>query len=126
MVEKIVPKDWGHEIWIVNRDYCGKSLFVKKGHRCSIHSHKLKDETFYIVKGKILLELDGKKKIMNIGESQLVMPGQKHRFTGLSEENEIIEFSNHHEDSDSYRDVSSGKVEDFYKFLNELVEEGLL
>jgi len=126
MVEKIVPKEWGHEIWIINRDYCGKLLFIKKAHRCSIHYHKIKDETFYVIKGKILLELDSKKKIMNIGDSQLIMPGQKHRFTGLEKENEIIEFSTHHEDSDSYRDVPSGKVDDFYEFLNELIKEGVL
>jgi len=34
----------------------------------------------------------------------------KHRFTGL-ENSEIMEFSTHHEDEDSYRDELSGKVD---------------
>jgi len=109
---KIVPKKWGEERWIVNRDYCGKLLILKKGFKCSMHHHKNKDETFYINKGKVLLELDGKKTIMKLGDAQLVMPGQKHRFTGL-ENSEIMEFSTHHEDSDSYREegMLSGEVD---------------
>jgi quercetin dioxygenase-like cupin family protein len=107
---KIVPKVWGEERWIVNRDYCGKLLILNKGFRCSIHHHKNKDETFYVNKGKVLLYLDGEKLIMKPGQAQLVKPNQKHRFTGL-EDSEIIEFSTHHEDSDSYRDEPSGKVD---------------
>ena len=107
---KEVPKVWGKETWIVNRDYCGKKLMLNKGFRCSMHYHKLKDETFYILSRKILLEIGMKKHIMLPGNSMLIKPGQKHRFTGL-EDSEIIEFSTHHDDSDSYRDEVSGKVD---------------
>jgi quercetin dioxygenase-like cupin family protein len=107
---KIVPKEWGEERWIVNRDYCGKLLVLNKGYRCSMHHHKIKDETFYINKGKVLLEIGGKNIIMMPGDAQLIMPNQKHRFTGL-EDSEIMEFSTHHEDSDSYRDELSGKID---------------
>ncbi|MCK5282717.1 MAG: cupin domain-containing protein [Nanoarchaeota archaeon] len=107
---KIVPKIWGEEKWLVNRDYCGKLLILKKGFRCSMHHHKNKDETFYINKGKVFLEYDGKKTIMIPGQAQLIEPNKKHRFTGL-EDSEIIEFSTHHEDSDSYRDELSRKVD---------------
>ena len=107
---KIVPKTWGEERWIVNRDYCGKLLILKKGFRCSMHHHKNKDETFYINKGRVLLELEGSKFIMKPGQALLIEPNQKHRFTGL-EDSEIIEFSTHHDDSDSYRDELSGEVD---------------
>jgi quercetin dioxygenase-like cupin family protein len=107
---KIVPKEWGEERWLVNRDYCGKLLILKKSYRCSMHHHKNKDETFYINKGKVLLELENMQYIMRPGQALLIMPNQKHRFTGL-EDSEIIEFSTHHEDSDSYRDELSGKVD---------------
>ena len=117
---KEVQKSWGKEIWIVNGSYCGKILVLNKGYRCSLHHHKNKDETFYVSKGKVLIELEehGKleKAVMNEGESLRVMPGQKHRFTGL-EESKIIEFSTHHEDSDSYRNVIGGKAD-----INEIVE----
>ncbi len=105
-----VPKVWGKEIWIVNRDYCGKKLVLNKGFRCSMHYHKNKDETFYIIKGKVLMETDNKKEVMLPGDSILIKPNTKHRFTGL-EDSEIIEFSTHHEDSDSYRDEVSGKID---------------
>lgn len=107
---KEVPKVWGREIWIVNRSYCGKILMLNKGFRCSMHHHKLKDETFYASKGKVLLEIGMKKHVMLPGDSMLIKPYQKHRFTGL-EDSEIIEFSTHHDDSDSYRDEVSGKVD---------------
>ena len=52
-----VPKGWGFEKWIVNtKEYCGKLLYFVKDKKCSWHYHKLKDETFYIQSGKILLK----------------------------------------------------------------------
>lgn len=53
---KIVPKGWGFEKWIVNNEkYCGKILYMVKDYKCSWHYHKLKDETFYVQSGKIIL-----------------------------------------------------------------------
>lgn len=98
----VVPKVWGEEHWIVNRDYCGKKLILKKGHRCSLHYHKNKDEVFYVIRGRLLLELGGEELILVPGDHRRVAPGTVHRFSGL-EDSEIIEFSTHHEDSDSYR-----------------------
>ena len=108
---KEVKKAWGKEIWIVNRDYCGKKLILNKGYRCSMHNHKNKDETFYILKGRVLMEANDKQQIMTEGDSILITPNTKHRFTGL-EDSEIMEFSTHHEDSDSYREegMLSGPV----------------
>ena len=107
---KIVPKVWGEERWIVNREYCGKLLILNKGFRCSMHHHRIKDETFYINKGRVLMEVGGETLIMKKGESLLIKPYTKHRFTGI-EDSEIFEFSTHHEDSDSYRDELSGSVD---------------
>ena len=112
---KEVGKVWGKEIWVVNREYCGKILKLKKGFRCSIHYHRKKDETFYILTGKVLVEVvqdfgADKEHIMLPGSIIHIAPFVSHRFTGL-EDSEIIEFSTHHEDSDSYRLTESGKVE---------------
>jgi len=109
---KEVPKVWGKEIWLANYDYCGKLLILNKGFRCSMHYHKNKDETFYINKGKVLMEIDNEKKIMLPGDSVRLTQGMKHRFTGL-EDSEIMEFSTHHEDEDSYREegMLSGAVD---------------
>jgi mannose-6-phosphate isomerase-like protein (cupin superfamily) len=97
-----VPKVWGEEHWIVNREYCGKKMILRQGFRCSMHAHKEKDEVFYVVSGRILLELGDGERVMGPGDHQHVPPGVEHRFWGL-EDAEIFEFSSHHEDADSYR-----------------------
>lgn len=104
-------KVWGREEWIVNTDkYCGKILELNKGYRCSMHYHKNKDETFYILGGEVLLELNGSSRVMKKGDIQRIEPWIKHRFTGLKK-SKIIEFSTHHEEEDSYRETQSGKVD---------------
>ncbi|MBI2575934.1 cupin domain-containing protein [Candidatus Woesearchaeota archaeon] len=107
---KEVPKVWGREIWIVNREYCGKILVLNKGFQCSMHFHKKKDETFYILRGRVLMEIGNAQWIMHPGQSMLIPPNARHRFTGL-EDSEIIEFSTHHEDEDSFRVQESRKVD---------------
>ncbi len=97
-----VPKVWGEEHWIVNRAYCGKKMVLKKGYRCSLHLHKEKDEVFYVTKGRVFLELGDGERVMEPGDHHHVPTGVEHRFWGL-EDSEIMEFSTHHEDDDSYR-----------------------
>jgi mannose-6-phosphate isomerase-like protein (cupin superfamily) len=47
-----VQKAWGHEnIWCSNEKYCGKLLRFKPGSQFSMHFHKEKDETWYILNG---------------------------------------------------------------------------
>jgi quercetin dioxygenase-like cupin family protein len=106
----IVPKVWGREEWIVNNDlYCGKKLVVERGHRCSVHYHKLKNETFYILSGRLYVELDEDTRVLVPGDALDVKVGQRHRFTAL-ETTEFFEFSTHHEDSDSHRVEVGGRV----------------
>jgi mannose-6-phosphate isomerase-like protein (cupin superfamily) len=112
---KRVPKVWGEERWIVNnRLYCGKQMLLKKGYRCSMHMHKVKDETFFVTRGRMLFEIEGKggrvaKRILRAGSVQHVPPGTWHRFSGITT-TEFFEFSTRHEDSDSYRKEESGRV----------------
>lgn len=106
-----INKVWGHEEIIINTsDYCGKKLVLNRGFRCSIHWHKIKDETFYVNNGKVFLEIGNEKKILLPGDSIRIIPGTKHRFSGL-EDSEIIEFSTHDDSSDSYREEESGPVD---------------
>ncbi len=100
---KYVEKVWGEEVWMVNNEkYCGKKLILKKGKRCSFHYHKIKDETFYLESGKVLIEIGNEIKIMNPGESIKIFPGVKHRFSGLND-SVIMEISTSHDEGDSYR-----------------------
>jgi len=61
---KKIKKEWGEERWIINESYCGKILLLKRNFRCSLHFHKKKDEVFYVIRGKVLMELGNKKFIM--------------------------------------------------------------
>jgi quercetin dioxygenase-like cupin family protein len=111
---KKVLKVWGEEIWMANTNlYCGKLLKLNQGKRCSVHYHKNKDETFYVLSGRVLMELwkknNVKTKIMREEEIIRINPKTKHRFSGL-EDSIIIEISTHHEDENSYRTEISGEV----------------
>lgn len=51
-----VDKPWGHEIWWAQTDkYAGKLLIVKAGERLSVQMHRQKDETSYLLSGRLLL-----------------------------------------------------------------------
>jgi quercetin dioxygenase-like cupin family protein len=111
---KEVSKVWGKEVWVVNTElYCGKLLTLYQGKRCSVHHHNNKDETFYILRGQVLMETwksnQFEERVMNAKEVIRILPKTKHRFSGL-EDSVIIEISTHHEDKDSYREELSGDV----------------
>lgn len=112
---KEVKKVWGKELWIINKEYCGKKLLLNRGYRCSMHCHKKKDEVFYLIRGRILMEVDDKKWIMRPEDSVHILPNTWHRFTGLTNA-QIIEFSSHHNDTDSYRKELSGKAHLFQAY----------
>ena len=107
---KFVSKGWGFEKWIVNNEmYCGKLLYFAKGRKCSWHYHELKDETFYLQSGKLILfygEDDdinlAQKKVLRKGDSFHVPVGLRHRMYAL-EDTELFEFSTQHFDTDSIR-----------------------
>lgn len=110
-----VPKVWGHEEWIVNNEkYCGKKMVFIAGFRFSLHYHKIKEETFYVLSGKLFLELvnQGKKefRFLSPGDIVHVKPYVQHRLTALTAA-EVIEFSTQHFDDDSYRLEDSGPVD---------------
>lgn len=104
-------KVWGYETWIVNNEeYCGKFLHLNKNHRCSTHYHKLKHETFYLITGRVLLELDDEDAfVMEPGDVVEVPRGALHRFTGI-EDSVIVEFSTQHFEDDSYRNNKSEEL----------------
>lgn len=51
-----MDKPWGHELWFAQTDrYAGKLLHVSAGQRLSLQYHEAKDETSYLLSGRILL-----------------------------------------------------------------------
>ena len=116
-------KGWGYEQWMANSElYCGKLLVVKANLRCSIHYHKLKDETFYIQDGMILMRVwdeiwelpdmhfyeefpkdHADEFIMEKGDRLVIPPNTPHQFIGVDAQSTIIEISTQHFEEDSYR-----------------------
>ena len=111
-IPEIHLKGWGRELWIANNEnYCGKILQFKKGMRCSFHFHRLKSETFFCSKGKIVIHYSyeddlekAKSLILNEGEYFDVPVGMRHQMRAL-EDTDLFEFSTEHFETDSYRIV---------------------
>ena len=76
----------------VEQGYCGKFMFMFAGQTCPMHHHRRKHETFFIVKGHVSMELDGKLYDLKIGDRLIVDQYKKHRFTAL-EDSLILESS---------------------------------
>lgn len=74
------------EYWIANEataGYCGKYLFVFKGQTCPKHRHRIKHETFFLLKGRIRVEYRGRTIDLKPGGVLPIRPGHYHSFTGL-------------------------------------------
>lgn len=112
-MEHTVEKSWGYEDWFANNEkYCGKLLFIENGKWSSegnFHYHRIKDESFFVIEGSLLLEFVGDhNEIFTIEleemQSARLFPGTRHRFTAISEKGcKFIEVSTTHSDKDSYR-----------------------
>ena len=74
------------EYWIANEQdagYCGKFLFVFDAQTCPAHHHRVKHETFFVVKGSVRMATDGAARTMHEGETLIMAPGTCHSFTGV-------------------------------------------
>jgi mannose-6-phosphate isomerase-like protein (cupin superfamily) len=106
-----VDKGWGYELWIVNKDYCGKLLHFEQGKKCSWHYHRVKDEVFYLQSGRLLVHFGtdddlaaASTVVLTPGMSFAVPTGLRHQMEAL-EDSDLFEFSTHHDDADSIRIV---------------------
>jgi mannose-6-phosphate isomerase-like protein (cupin superfamily) len=89
MARKVL-KPWGYElIWAHTGQYVGKILFIKSGEALSLQYHKEKDETIYLIQGKMNLEIkkNGRRKIkrMSIGDSFHIRPRTIHRMAAVTD-----------------------------------------
>jgi quercetin dioxygenase-like cupin family protein len=76
----------------VAEGYCGKFMFQFAGQTCPMHHHALKHETFFIVKGRVSMTLEGKTTVLEQGDTMIVNRFAKHAFTAL-EDSLILECS---------------------------------
>lgn len=103
---RIVEKLWGREEWLVNNElYCLKRLIIIPGGCCSLHAHRIKDETFVGEIGSFMLEVDDDVMEFKFSDSFRILPMVKHRFwvqpKGLRAS--FLEVSTHHDDADVIR-----------------------
>ena len=93
-----VEKPWGHElIWALTDRYCGKVLVIEAGKRLSLQKHVAKDESIYVLSGRLLLYLeddggDVRQVELGPGEARHVPTGRIHRYEAL-ERTELFEVS---------------------------------
>jgi N-acetylneuraminate synthase len=73
------------EFWVSNEvdaGYCAKLIFVFDEQTCPYHMHRVKHETFYVLKGTTKMVVNGKDMVMEQGDVLVVPPETKHSFTG--------------------------------------------
>ena len=74
------------EWWVANEaefGYCGKLLFVFDGQTCPYHHHRMKHETFFIVKGTLRMQVGEEGRFLREGDLLAMPPGVGHSFTGV-------------------------------------------
>ncbi len=93
-----VSKPWGSELWFAHTEhYAGKILRVRAGSRLSIQYHEKKDETSYVLSGRVIVSQgDSVEKMttreLGPGESWRNRPLVVHTLEAV-EDAEIIEVS---------------------------------
>lgn len=96
-----VDKPWGHELWWANTDrYAGKLLFVGTGHELSLQLHRHKDESSYVLTGRLILTRgpsEGDLVDLEVGPgfAWRVEPGVVHSIRAL-EDATVLEVSTPH------------------------------
>ncbi|MBP9711152.1 MAG: N-acetylneuraminate synthase family protein [Candidatus Pacebacteria bacterium] len=94
----------------INREYCKKVLIQLPGQYHPMHYHRRKEEAFQIVQGVLIVELEGKEKILYPGDVLVVPRGSWHRF--WSETGAIFEeiSTTHFNDDSFYADKAISKL----------------
>jgi mannose-6-phosphate isomerase len=88
-----VEKPWGYELqYALTERYCGKILVVRAGEQLSLQYHQVKDETVYLLDGRIEMEIDGSVETVEPGRAFHLGPGTVHRWKAL-EDSTVLEVS---------------------------------
>jgi mannose-6-phosphate isomerase len=97
-VPRRVEKPWGYEIWWAHTEhYAGKILHVNAGHRLSLQYHHEKDESCYLLSGKLtLVQGDSADHLsettISEGHPWRNVPGSVHTIQAI-EDAEVLEVS---------------------------------
>ena len=96
--QKIVSKPWGYEIiWAQCEKFVGKVIYINKGHKLSRQYHKFKEESIFVQKGNLLVEIGSrqykKKFYLDHGQSFHITPNTIHRFCAWKDDVMLFEVS---------------------------------
>jgi mannose-6-phosphate isomerase-like protein (cupin superfamily) len=111
-----VEKPWGHELWYaLTERYAGKILHVDVGQRLSLQFHHHKDESCYLLTGRLLLVQgasadDLVETEIAPGHAWRNEPGQVHTIEAI-ETSQVLE-------------VSTPEVDDVVRLLDAYGREG--
>lgn len=111
-----VDKPWGYELWWALTDaYAGKILHIEAGHRLSLQFHESKDESCYVLAGRLRLtkgpsEAEISSVELGAGDVWRNMPGEVHTIEAL-EDSDIVE-------------VSTPEVDDVVRLSDDYGREG--
>ncbi len=100
----IVQKPWGREIIYARCEhYLGKVIEICEGHRLSLQAHVEKDETIYVLEGRLALTAGAapetaRTRDMRPGEAFRIRPGTVHRFGAPYGAVRVLEVSTPHPD----------------------------
>lgn len=104
-----IDKGWGHEqIWASTPFYCGKFMHFNKNAKFSMHFHRIKRETWYVLNGEFIVQYINTydatiiDKPLKIGDTWTNDPLVPHRLICL-EAGTIIEVSTADDPADNYR-----------------------
>ncbi len=96
---KKIEKPWGYELHFTPSDlpYMGKILHINKGKRLSLQVHDKKQESWFLLKGKVTMVIEDpnsefKEIDMKKGHGYTTQVGQKHRLVGV-EDCDVLEVS---------------------------------
>ena len=96
---KRVEKPWGYElIWAHTPKYVGKILHINQGHKLSLQYHEIKEETIYILRGKMEFLFEETKGsalsslVLSPGDTYHIAVGRLHRMIAL-EDTDVLEVS---------------------------------
>lgn len=96
---KRVDKPWGYEeIWSATSKYAGKLLHIYRTHKLSLQYHEVKEETIYVLKGRLEIIFGESKdflfsKTLQQGEAFHIHPNLIHRFSAPYDDVILIEVS---------------------------------
>jgi mannose-6-phosphate isomerase len=88
---RTVQKPWGHEtIWAHTDRYVGKILHIKAGQALSVQYHERKDETVYLLSGRLTywVKLDGEEMRdmqLEVGDAFRITPGTVHYMEAVTD-----------------------------------------